>query len=95
MTLNVDFTPEQAARLAAAAKRQGLESQNILQRLVTEHLPEPPERAASAEPPIDAENAAAIAYLDRRLREEATDDPEETRRLIAGPFEDHLEKVFE
>ncbi len=24
-----------------------------------------------------------------------TDDPEETRRLIAGPFEDHLEKVFE
>jgi multicomponent Na+:H+ antiporter subunit E len=25
----------------------------------------------------------------------ATDDPEETRRLLAGPFEDHLEKVFE
>ena len=24
-----------------------------------------------------------------------TDDPEETRRLLAGPFEDHLEKVFE
>lgn len=24
-----------------------------------------------------------------------TDDPEETRRLIAGPFENHLEKVFE
>ncbi len=24
-----------------------------------------------------------------------TDDPEEARRLIAGPFEDHLEKVFE
>lgn len=24
-----------------------------------------------------------------------TDDPEETRRLISGPFEDHLEKVFE
>lgn len=24
-----------------------------------------------------------------------TEDPEETRRLIAGPFEDHLEKVFE
>ena len=24
-----------------------------------------------------------------------TDDPEETKRLIAGPFEDHLEKVFE
>jgi multicomponent Na+:H+ antiporter subunit E len=24
-----------------------------------------------------------------------TEDPEETKRLIAGPFEDHLEKVFE
>jgi multicomponent Na+:H+ antiporter subunit E len=24
-----------------------------------------------------------------------TNDPEEARRLIAGPFEDHLEKVFE
>ena len=24
-----------------------------------------------------------------------TDDPEEATRLIAGPFEDHLEKVFE
>lgn len=24
-----------------------------------------------------------------------TDDPEEAKRLIAGPFEDHLEKVFE
>lgn len=24
-----------------------------------------------------------------------TDDPEETKRLLAGPFEDHLEKVFE
>jgi multicomponent Na+:H+ antiporter subunit E len=25
----------------------------------------------------------------------ATDDPEETKRLLAGPFEDHLEKIFE
>ena len=33
-----------------------------------------------AKPVIDAKNAAAIAYLDRRLKEEATDDPEEIRK---------------
>ena len=81
MNLMIDFTPEQAARLTSAAKGQGLDSQAILKRLVTDYLPEPPECMESMSPPgIDAENAAAIAYLKRRLREEATDDPELIRQ---------------
>jgi hypothetical protein len=38
------------------------------------------EQPQEAAPQIDAKNAAAIAYLDRKLQEEATDDPEEIRR---------------
>ena len=32
-----------------------------------------------AKPVLGAKNAAAIAYFERRLKEEATDDPEELR----------------
>ena len=34
----------------------------------------------SAAPNVSAKNAAAIAYLDRRFSEEATDDPDEIRK---------------
>ena len=36
-----------------------------------------------AKPEVSAKNAAAIAYLKRRIAEEATDDPEEIRKADA------------
>ena len=39
MTLTIELTPEQEARLQAFARRQGLEAAELAQRLVTEHLP--------------------------------------------------------
>lgn len=40
MTLMIELTPEQERRLAAVARREGLEPAQLAQRLVTEHLPE-------------------------------------------------------
>ncbi len=40
MTLNIELTPEQQARLAAAAKRAGLQPAKFATKLVTEHLPD-------------------------------------------------------
>ena len=42
---------------------------------------EPPKEA---DPQIDAKNAAALTYLEHRLKEEATDDPEEIRKSEEG-----------
>ena len=77
MTLSIDFTPAQEARLAAVARHQGLAPQDVVRKLVIEHLPE---LSQPAEPGIDAENAAAIAMLQSWLEEDATDDPEEIRK---------------
>jgi hypothetical protein len=82
MTLNIEFTPQEEAWLHDQAAQQGIPPAEIIRRLVDEHLPEPvqtvvPELNA---PLIDAKNATAIAYLDRRIQEEATDDPEAIRQ---------------
>jgi hypothetical protein len=39
MTHTVDLTPDEEARLATAAREEGLSPEEILRRLVTEHLP--------------------------------------------------------
>lgn len=82
MTLTIHFTPQEEAWIQAQAVQQGLQPDEVIKRLVDERLPAPSEDADSTSlvPVIDAKNAAAIAYLDRKLKEEATDDPEEIRK---------------
>jgi hypothetical protein len=85
MTLNIDLTPQEEAWLNAQAVRQGLPPTEIVRRLLGERLPEPSAPGGAA---VDARSAAAIAYLDRKLKEDATDDPEEIRRA-----EEELEEL--
>ena len=73
MTLNLNLNPELTARLTAAAQRQDVEPQAILQDLVIHSLPATPDE-------VSAKNAAAIAMLSRWIEEDATDDPEEIRK---------------
>jgi hypothetical protein len=77
MTLHIDFTPQEEAWLNAQAMLQGLPPAEVVRRLVDERLPELPVRDAAA---IEAKRAATITYLEGRIREEATDDPEEIRK---------------
>ena len=39
MTLQIELTPEQEGRLAAAARRRGVAPAHLAQQLVAEHLP--------------------------------------------------------
>lgn len=73
MTLTIDLTPAEEARLAAAARRAGLAPAEAARKLVTEHLP-PTETEGKAR------NADSIALLQSWLAEDATDDPDEIRR---------------
>ena len=43
MTLTIDLTPAEEARLTAAARRAGLAPAEAARKLVTEHLPPAPE----------------------------------------------------
>src|SRR5438067_978851 len=40
MTLTIELTPVEEARLAVAAKREGIEPAALVKRLVAEHLPQ-------------------------------------------------------
>ncbi len=73
MTLTIDLTPAEAARLAAAARREGIAPAEAARKLVTKHLP-PDERE------VDTRNAASIALLQFWLAEDVTDDPVEIRQ---------------
>ena len=41
MSLTVDFTPSEEARLPEAARREGVEPAELLRKLVADHLPLP------------------------------------------------------
>lgn len=73
MTLTIDLTPAEEARLAAAARREGIAPSEAARKLMTEHLP-------PVESEGDVRNAASIALLQSWLAEDATDDPSEIRR---------------
>lgn len=80
MTLQIEFTPREEAWLARQAEREGISPAEIIRRMVDAQL------ALNAEPEqstpiLDAENAAAIAMLDRWVLEDATDDPEEILKV--------------
>ena len=66
MTLVIDLTPEEEARLRAAAQRQGMDAAELARRTLAEHLP-------PAAPPEDA----TLALFARWEAEDRTDDPEE------------------
>lgn len=83
MTLRIDFTPTEEAWINGQASILGVSPDEVVRRVVDEKVPPAaPERqtANDAVIGISAENAAAIAYLDARIKAEATDDPEEIRR---------------
>src|SRR5690242_18313717 len=81
MTLTIDLSPQEEAWLADQASRQGMPPAEVVKRLIDTQLPAAPHDATTNPPPvIDAKNAAAIAYLDARIKADATDDPEEIRR---------------
>jgi spermidine/putrescine-binding protein len=81
MTLTIELSPQEEAWLTNQATQQGLQPTDVVKRLIDGHLPViTPKNEADATPVIDAKNAAAIAYLDARIMEDATNDPEEIRR---------------
>ena len=76
----LDLSPTEEARISTVARQTGLAPAEYVKKLVQEHLPTVSPAPALV---IDEENAAAIAYLKRRIAEEATDDPEEIRKADA------------
>jgi hypothetical protein len=79
MRLTIDLSPQLSARLTEAARSRGVDPAELVESIVTDNLP-PLAEAAIVKPVIDAENAAAIAWLEQRMAEDATDDPEEIRK---------------
>lgn len=70
MTLTIDLTPAEGARLAAAARRAGAEPADVMRKLVAEHLP-----------PAEGEARGTAADLLRGwLHDEATDDPAQIQK---------------
>lgn len=69
MTLTINLTHEEEARLRAAAQQEGLAPADLVRKLVTEHLP-----------PAHDENATSIALLQAWLEEDMTEDPDEIRQ---------------
>ena len=69
MTLTIHLTPAEEGRLRTAAQMEGIPPAELVQKLVTDHLP-----------PMPEENAASIALLQSWLEEDATDDPDELQQ---------------
>lgn len=71
MTVTIELNHDDAARLSAAAQRNGLGLDEFAKKLVTESLP--PSNGILP----NAENQALIDLLHAWKEEDATDDPEE------------------
>ncbi|MBI2298453.1 MAG: hypothetical protein HYU66_05790 [Armatimonadetes bacterium] len=67
MSIHVELTPQEEARLRAAAERQGIAAEECARRLITEHL--------SGE--LTEEARLTRELFARWEAEDATDDPEE------------------
>ena len=83
MTLTLDLSPAEEARLAAAARQKGLAPAALVKALVTEHLPE--HAPAPADPPEDP----TLALFAQWSQEDAQKTPAETAQ------EDRLWEEFE
>ena len=73
MTLTIDLTPAEEARLTAAARRVGANPADTMRKLVTDHLPPAPD--AEKKP-----QSTAADLLRGWLRDEATDDPAQIQK---------------
>ena len=69
MTLTIELTPEQAARLAAAAREKGAAPEEYAHQLLAEHLP--------PIPPDETEQDPTLALFARWEQEDAHMTPEE------------------
>jgi hypothetical protein len=69
MTLTIDLTPSEQARLAAAAPQEGILPAELARRLVSEHLPPPAEGKAGEDP--------TLALFAQWKRDDARMTPEE------------------
>jgi hypothetical protein len=74
MTLTIELTPEQEARLTAAARQEGVSPADLASRLVVDHIPTLP---------VDRAADPTVALLQSWLAEDATDDPTEIDRAQA------------
>ncbi len=63
MTLTIDLSPTEQARLTAAARQTGLEPAALAKRLVTEHLPNEEKNAGSALDTRDRSEQERIAAI--------------------------------
>ncbi len=66
MTIQVTLTPDLESRLRREAERQGLAPDAAALQLLDKHLP-----------PLDRQQAAALAMLQRWVEDDATLSPEE------------------
>lgn len=81
MTLTIDLTPAEEARLADAARRTGADPADVMRRLVTEHLPPVPE---GEEDPTLALFAQWDAEDARMTPEEAAEEQRVWERFEGG-----------
>ncbi len=77
MTVTLELTPTEEARLAEASRRTGLPPAEAIRSVLAEHLPFAPTKTVAL--PLRPRGTAA-ALLRRWREEDATDDPEVTRR---------------
>jgi hypothetical protein len=69
MTISIELTPEEEARLLAAARRNGMELAECARFLVTQQLPA-----------LDAEAQDALTLLRQWEEEDRTSDPDAIRQ---------------
>ncbi len=77
MTVTLELTPAEEARLAEAVRLTGLPPDEAAHSVLAEHLP--PSHTEVAEGRLQPRGTAA-ALLRRWREEDATDDPDEIRR---------------
>ena len=86
MKVTLDLTPDEGARLLAAAGVTGIDLLAAIRD--PEHhpakpAPSLPSPSATPANSVDPENAAAIALLRQWMEDDASDDPEEIRKADA------------
>ena len=96
MTLTIELTPTEQARLEAAAQREGIAPADLARKLVTEHLPAAVEKGGEEDPTLalfaqwaeeDARMTPEEFEQDRRLWEQFEKGVNESRQALGmGPL---------
>ena len=85
MNMNINISPQAETRLHNLAIEQGVDPSLLVGKLLEEQLASVPEGGiaspgTTSAPVIEPKAAAAIAWLNQRIADEATDDPDEIRK---------------